>query len=224
MKVRGFRIEPGEIEAVLSHHPAVQQAVVMAREDGSGDKRLVAYVVPKQEPAPTLSVLRSFLKAQLPEYMIPSAFVVLDALPLTPNGKLDSRALPAPEWGSPDLAGAFVAPRTPVEEQVAEIWAQVLGLDQVGIHDNFFALGGHSLSATQIISRVRNAFQVEVALRGVFERPTVAEFAALITYQLAAKTEPAEVAHLVAEVETSLEEVAQQRRTGQTARKPPLWR
>src|SRR5262249_13934992 len=121
---------------------------------------------------------------------------------LTPNGKLDYRALPAPEWGRAELAGAFVAPRTPVEEKVAEIWAQVLGLEQVGIHDNFFALGGHSLSATQVISRVRTAFQVEVSLRGVFEQPTIAEFAVLITWQLAKEIEPEELAGLVAEVET----------------------
>jgi amino acid adenylation domain-containing protein len=176
VKVRGFRVEPGEVEAMLDQHPAVRQSVVLAREDVPGGKRLVAYVVPNQQQTPTLSNLRSFLKQKLPDYMVPSAFVLLDALPLTPNGKLDRAALPVPDQARPGQ-GPFVAPRTPTEEVLAGIWAEVLGLEQLGIHDDFFELGGHSLLATQVISRLRASFLVELPLRCLFETPTVAGLA-----------------------------------------------
>src|SRR5205807_1891235 len=165
VKIRGFRIELGEIEAVLGQHPAVREAVVLAREDAAGDKRLVAYIVSDQQPAPMSTELRSFLREKLPDYMVPPAFVLLDALPRTPNGKVDRQALPAPEWASLESAKAFVAPRTPGEELLVGIWAQVPGVEQVGIHDNFFELGGHSLLVTQVISRIRNTFQVDLPLR-----------------------------------------------------------
>jgi len=175
VKVRGHRIELGEIEAVLGLHAGVREAVVVAREDVPGDKRLVAYLVVAQEQrAPSTGELRSYLKQKLPEYMVPQAFVMLDALPLTPNGKVDRRALPAPDEARPELAQQYVAPRNAVEEVVADIWAEVLKVEQVGIHDNFFELGGHSLLATQVISRVRRAVQVELPLRALFEDPTVA--------------------------------------------------
>jgi len=177
VKVRGFRIELGEIEAVLSQHPAVREAVVLAREDKLDNKRLVAYVVPAQEPIPTTDELRQFLQKLLPDYMVPTAFVLLEALPLTPNGKVDRRVLPAPEQVDTELEGTSMAPRTPTEEMVAGIWVQVLALGQVGIHDNFFELGGHSLLATQVISRLRKTFQVELPLRCLFESPTVAGLA-----------------------------------------------
>jgi arthrofactin-type cyclic lipopeptide synthetase C len=183
VKVRGARIELGEIEAALSQHPAVREAVVVARretEDVAGDKRLVAYLVSDQHPAPTAGALRAFLKERVPEYMTPSVFVTLDALPLTPNGKVDRRALPAPEKTRPDLESAFAAPRNPIEETLAEIVAQILWIEKPGIHDNFFELGGHSLLATQFISRVRNALQVELPLRSVFTGPTIAELAEAI--------------------------------------------
>jgi acyl-CoA synthetase (AMP-forming)/AMP-acid ligase II/acyl carrier protein len=172
VKIRGFRIEPGEIEAVLTQNPAVREAVILAREDIPGDKRLVGYVVPN-ENQPTASDLRSFLNDKLPEYMAPSAFVILHALPLTPTGKLDRQALPAPEQTRPALEQSFVAPRTPVEETLASIWAGVLKLDKVGIHDNFFDLGGHSLLGTQLISRIRDAFKLDLPLRNLFEAPTI---------------------------------------------------
>jgi acyl carrier protein len=160
---------------VLSQHPVVQQSVVIVREDIPGNQQLVAYLVPHPEQAPpTASELRQFLKQQLPEYMVPSAFVTLDSLPLTPNGKIDRRALPAPDNTRPFGEGAYVAPQTPVEEMLAGIWAQVLEVKQVSIHDNFFDLGGHSLLATQLISRLRDTFCVEFPLRGLFESPTVA--------------------------------------------------
>jgi acyl carrier protein len=145
-----------------------------------GQKRLVAYVVPSQERAPTISELRSFLKSKLPEYMVPSAFVMLDALPLTPNGKVDRRALPVSDQGYPELERNLVAPSTPVEEELAQIWSKVLSVEQVGIHDNFFDLGGHSLLATQVISRVRQAFHVDLPLRSLFEAPTVSGLAAML--------------------------------------------
>ncbi|QDL09660.1 non-ribosomal peptide synthetase [Brasilonema octagenarum UFV-E1] len=176
VKIRGFRIELGEIEALLASHPDVWESVVMLREDEPGDKRLVAYVVPQIEQSPTVTELRQFLKAKLPEYMIPSAFVLLQSLPLTPNGKVDRHALPKPELDS-TLLEKFVAPRTPIEEMLAQIWAQVLKVEQVGIHNNFFELGGHSLLATQLVSRIRNIFKVELPLRSLFAAATVAELA-----------------------------------------------
>jgi len=174
VKVRGFRVELGEIEAVLGQHPAVQGTVVVAREDAPGDKRLVAYVIPDPDQVTGTSELRRFLQAKLPNYMVPSAFMMLEALPLTPSGKVNRRALPAPERGRPEMEGDLVAPSTPVEEMLAGIWAGILGLERVGVHDNFFELGGHSLLGTQVISRVRKAFQVELPLRKLFEMPTVA--------------------------------------------------
>ncbi|NEQ69506.1 MAG: amino acid adenylation domain-containing protein, partial [Symploca sp. SIO2D2] len=178
VKVRGFRIELGEIETVLSQHSDVQTACVIAREDIPGDKRLVAYIVPHPQMTPNISVLRQFLRAQLPDYMLPSAFVILEGLPLTPNGKVNRRALPAPDLS--ERTEKYVAPRTPSEEILVQIWGQILNVEPVGIHDDFFELGGHSLLATQLISRIRNAFQLELPLRGLFTSPTIAELAHLI--------------------------------------------
>jgi len=177
VKIRGFRIELGEIESVLSQHQAVREAVVMVREDEPGDRRLVAYLVPKQDSIPTVSKLRNLLKSKLPDYMMPSAFVELDAFPLTPNGKVDRKALPVPDHDRSQSEKEYVAPRTPVEEVVAGIWADVLKLDQVNVHDDFFDLGGHSLLATQVISRLRNSLKVDLPLRLLFEQPTVAGLA-----------------------------------------------
>ncbi|MDY7077386.1 MAG: amino acid adenylation domain-containing protein [Chloroflexota bacterium] len=177
VKVRGFRVELGEIEVALSQHPAVREAVVLAREDGEEGKRLVGYVAPEGEQSPGVTALRGFLKGRLPEYMIPSAFVILESLPLTPSGKVDRRALPAPDGARPELEAVYVAPRTPMEELLANIWAQVLGIERVGVYDNFFELGGHSLLATQLISRLHEAFRVELPLRDLFESPTVAALA-----------------------------------------------
>ena len=177
VKIRGFRIEVAEIELALRGLTKVKEAAVVAHEDQRGEKQLVAYVVPEPEQAPTISELRDFLKDKLPDYMVPSAFVVLDKLPLTPNGKLDRLALPAPSLARPELDTNFVAPRTPVEEQLVEIWEEVLGLERVGVHDDFFELGGHSLLATQVVSRVRGALRAELPLRYLFEEPTVAGLA-----------------------------------------------
>ncbi|MEH2195511.1 MAG: non-ribosomal peptide synthase/polyketide synthase, partial [Nostoc sp.] len=174
VKIRGFRIELGEIETVLSQHSEVKTVVVTAREDTTGNKRLVAYIVPHLQMTPAVSELRQFIKAKLPEYMVPNAFVMLESLPLTPNGKVDHRALPAPDLHG-ELKDKYVAPRSPVEEMLGQIWAQVLKVEQVGIYDNFFELGGHSLLATQLVSRIRKIFKVEFPLRELFAAPTVAE-------------------------------------------------
>ncbi|HEY6675577.1 MAG TPA: amino acid adenylation domain-containing protein, partial [Terrimicrobium sp.] len=169
VKIRGFRIEPEEVEVLLRHHAGVRDAVVVAREDESGQRQLVAYVVSRNGTAP--EELRSLLQGKLPSYMIPQAFVELDALPMTTSGKVDRGALPKPER---QLQG-YRAPRTPEEEILCGIYADLLSLERVGIDDNFFSLGGHSLLAMQLASRVRSVFGVELALRAVFEAPAVAE-------------------------------------------------
>jgi amino acid adenylation domain-containing protein/non-ribosomal peptide synthase protein (TIGR01720 family) len=175
VKVRGFRVELGEVEAVLAVHGALAEAVVVARPAEGGERQLVAYVVPKPGQEVTTSELRRYLRDRLPDYLVPSAIVTLEAMPLTPLAKIDRRALPAPELTRSSVDETFNAPRTPVEEGLTRIWCEVLKLDRVGIHENFFALGGHSLLATQLISRIREVFQVEVPLQTLFEKTTVAE-------------------------------------------------
>jgi amino acid adenylation domain-containing protein len=181
VKVRGFRVEPGEVEAVLAAHRGVRAAVVTVAGDAQ-DGRLVAYLVPADQSAgmPPAGELRSFAAARLPEFMVPSVFTELASLPLTPSGKLDRGALPAPDAARPGLAGGYVAPSSPAQELLAGVWAQVLGLERVGVHDSFFELGGHSLLATQVVSRVRGVFGAEVALAALFDHPTVAGLAAVI--------------------------------------------
>ncbi|HVH13983.1 MAG TPA: amino acid adenylation domain-containing protein, partial [Longimicrobium sp.] len=171
VKVRGYRVELGEIEAVLRRHPDVSGAIVVVREDAPGDRRLVAYVVSEADP----SLLREHLRASLPEYMVPAAFVRLDSLPRTATGKIDPKTLPAPEYGG--AGEAYVAPRTETERALAEAWAEVLRVDRVGIHDSFFDVGGNSLLATRVVSRVREAPGAELTVRMMFEHPTVAELA-----------------------------------------------
>jgi len=174
VKIRGFRIELGEIEAVLSEHPTVRQACVLAREDEPGEKRLVAYVVPEGRERPGVEEWRSCLRDRLPEYMVPAAFVTMEALPLTPNGKVDRRALPLPDAPRPEGAVHFVAPRNATERAVARLWADVLGVEGVGVHDNFFDLGGHSLRATRIIACLRDELGQQVSLQTLFDHPTIA--------------------------------------------------
>jgi amino acid adenylation domain-containing protein/FkbH-like protein len=178
VKIRGFRIELGEIESSLKSHPAVADTIVIAREDRPGEKRLVAYVVVRQEKSVASDELRRTIKEKLPEFMTPSSFVFLPKLPLTPNGKVDRQALPAPQEEQRNTDGGFVAPRTDSEGQVAAIWSEVLGLSKIGATDNFFELGGHSLLAIQVVSRLRASFNVELPLSCLFEAPTVEALAA----------------------------------------------
>jgi amino acid adenylation domain-containing protein len=180
VKIRGFRIEPGEVEALLRAHPAVRDAVVEPRQDLHGALRLVAYLVPAASTdTEPVGELRAFLKARLPDYMVPAAFVVLAALPLTGSGKVDRRALPAPDAARP-LDEGFVAPRTQSEQVLAEIWSDLLGVEGLGIHDDFFQLGGHSLLVAKLAARLRQAFKVELSLVEVFKRPTIAALAAAV--------------------------------------------
>jgi amino acid adenylation domain-containing protein len=176
VKIRGFRIELGEIESALREHPAVKEAVAIVKS-ANDEKYIAAYVVPLSVPAPAVAELRAFLKLRLPEYMVPSTFVLLDQLPLTATGKLDRAGLPEPDRRHREREIAFTAPRNAVEETLVEIFAEVLGLEKVGIHDNFFDLGGHSLLATRVVSRIRKMFNAELPLRNFFESPTAAEIA-----------------------------------------------
>ncbi|HYY41714.1 MAG TPA: amino acid adenylation domain-containing protein, partial [Pyrinomonadaceae bacterium] len=185
VKVRGFRIELGEIESVLRQHPGVRACVVQAHTAANGGKGLVAYVVGTTDQAPGASELRTHLKTTLPDYMLPGTFVLLDALPLTPNGKVDRKALPAPEADT-SAAANYRAPRTPVEEVLAGLWAGVLGVARIGVDENFFDLGGHSLLAAQLIARVRESFRIELPLRTIFETPTMAGLGARIEQALRA--------------------------------------
>ena len=175
VKVRGYRIELGEIETVLGKHENIRDAVVLARRDSPGADRLVAYVTSEGD-TPSVSALREHLQERLPAFMVPAAFVVLDALPLTPNGKVDRRALPAPESARPELEEGFVAPRTPNEHALGDIWCQVLGLERVGVHDNFFELGGDSILGIQIVSRA-NQIGLHLSPQHVFQHQTVADLA-----------------------------------------------
>ena len=199
VKIRGFRIEVAEIELALRGLTKIKEAAVVAHEDERGENRLVAYVVPQPGQVPAISELRDFLKDELPDYMVPSAFVVLDTLPLTPNGKLDRLALPAPDLARPELDTNFVPPRSALEEQLASIWVEVLGVTRVGVYDDFFELGGHSLLATQLVSRVREVFQVELPLLSLFEEPTVAGLALVLT-QMQAEAE-IDIEQMLAQVE-----------------------
>ena len=182
VKIRGFRIELGEIEAQLNQHAAVREAVVVAREDTPGDKRLVAYTTPKNGKPPTVSELRELLKVKLPEYMVPSAFVTLERFPMTPNGKVDRKALPKPEYES--AGSEFLPPSTPTEITLAKIWCEILGVKQVSTNDSFFDLGGQSLLATRLVSQVANVFHVYLPLRTVFEHPCQGDLARQIDIML----------------------------------------
>lgn len=187
IKIRGYRIEPDEIIAVLNDHPAVETSLVVAREETSGDKRLVAYIVPAPGVQVSSNVLRDSLRKRLPDYMVPATFVLLDALPLTPNGKVDRVALPIPDVTNTLRDEAIAAPTSPIENLLAGIVASLLGLEQVGIDDNFFLLGGHSLLASQIILRVAEACGVELSLRSLFKVPTVRQLSAEVERRIFAE-------------------------------------
>jgi amino acid adenylation domain-containing protein len=184
VKLRGYRIEPGEIESLIASYTGVLEAAVQVREDSPGDKRLVAYVVGDKDRPLAFKELRQYLEHKLPNYMVPSVFVEMDALPMTPGGKVNRNALPAPDAGRPESEDSFAPPRTPVEEVVASIFADVLNVERVGLNDDFFSLNGHSLLATQLVARARQVFNTEITLRALFESPTVAGFAAAVEESL----------------------------------------
>jgi acyl-coenzyme A synthetase/AMP-(fatty) acid ligase len=183
VKIRGYRIELGEIERALCAHPAVRESVVVVREDAEGQRRLVGYVVIREGRGIEVAELRAHLKHRLPDYMVPAALVVLDEVPLKVSGKIDVEALPAPDPAQ-QLQASYVAPRTPVEQMLAEVFAQVLEVNQVGIFDNFFDLGGHSLLATLLTSRIREAFNVELPVITIFEAPTVLALSVAVAQKL----------------------------------------
>lgn len=209
VKIRGYRIELGEIEALLRQEPSIREAAVAAWEDGSGDKRLVAYLAPNSEEMPGARELKDRLRQKLPEYMVPATFVRIEKVPMTPNGKVDRKALPPPERGQFDRENEYLAPRTETEEMLARIWSELLKVPRVGIHDNFFEMGGHSLLATQIMSRLREELRIEVPLRRLFECPTIAELAAALEECRAKSTaESDRVARMLAEIDQLSEEEA----------------
>ncbi len=180
VKIRGYRVELDEIEMTLMEFPGIKEVAVTALNNNSGDERLVAYVVPKTAPGPNVSEIRRFLEEKLPDYMIPATFITLDALPLTDTLKVDRKALPKPNGLRPEIAVPYAAPRNSIEAALAKIWAEMLELDQVGVHDNFFDLGGHSLAATRVISRVVLTFPLNLPVKVLFDSPTVAEMAEVI--------------------------------------------
>lgn len=177
VKIRGLRIELGEIEIILGRYPAVQETIVIAREDSPGDKRLVAYIVPKPGARLNITELRRYLKEKLPEFMVPSAFITLDSIPLTPNGKVNRHALPVPDSARPELEKAYVAPRTVIEKYIVEKWQAALGLENIGIYDNFFELGGDSLKAAVLMNRLQEELGVVTHVRALFMAPTVSDLA-----------------------------------------------
>ncbi len=201
VKIRGVRIEPDEVTAVLSQHPALRGCAVVAREDGDQGVALVAYVLARRDEV-SAAALRAYLGERLPATLVPSTFIFLDRLPLTPNGKLDRRALPAPDPSFQDPERSHLAPRTPLEESLAGIWAGVLRVARVGVDENFFELGGHSLLATQVMARTRVACGVDLPLRVLFEEPTVAGLAARIQAAQDAFHAQGETAQMLADVES----------------------
>jgi amino acid adenylation domain-containing protein len=202
VKLRGFRLELGEVEAVLDGHPDVSAAVAIVREDSPGDQRLVAYFVPAGEQTVEIEQLRRLCKAKLPPFMVPSGFVSLDAFPATANGKLDRLALPSPDGSRPAMAHSYVAPQTPVEQTLVSIWSEILGVTRIGLDDDFFDLGGHSLLAVKMLSRVHDSFDLDLRLHAVFEHSTIRGLAAAIAAELLAAAGDDELSSLLAEVET----------------------
>ena len=208
VKVRGFRVELGEVEAALAEHESVAVCAVAARRAGDGPVRLVGYVQPARGGAVSVAALREFLGARLPGHMVPSSVVVLDRLPLNPNGKVDRAALPEPEAARAEAGGEFVAPRDPVEEVLAQTWAEVLGVDRVGVLDDFFALGGHSLQAVQIVFRIRNTFGVDLGIKRILDARRLADLATAVRAELDRSTALAEALSFVESLPDAADELA----------------
>ncbi len=218
VKIRGFRVEPAEIEVALSQHPVLQRTVIIPYKDKSGESRLAAYFISAKPPAP--EELREFLLQRLPNYMVPSAFIRLESLPLTANGKVDLRVLPLPEENQTKAEKKFVAPSTPAEEQLVDIWKEVLKINQISVDDNFFELGGHSLLATQIISRIRNGFRVQMPLHSFLETPTILGLAEKISQYPPTASAEEEMARLLSELEGFSDEEAEQLLAAETEGSP----
>ena len=202
VKIRGYRIELGEVEAVLNEYPSVKTCVVMARAEADDDKRLVAYIIAHEGEEPGALELRSFLRARLLEHMVPSAFVLLDEMPLTPNGKINRRALPAPEVLRPEIEQRYVAPRNDIEVALVELWQEVLGINPIGVRDNFFDLGGHSLKATRLLSKVRSIFRTQLPLSVVFETTTVEALACALVEHEAKPGQTAKIAQVLQRIKS----------------------
>jgi acyl carrier protein len=202
VKIRGYRIEPGEIEAALNEYPSVKTCVVIARADADDDRRLVAYIVARDGEKPGQLELRSFLRTRLLEQMVPSAFVLLDEMPLTPNGKINRRALPAPDVSRPEIEQRYVAPRNNIEAALVELWQEVLDINQIGVSDNFFDLGGHSLKATSLLSKVRRIFRTELPLSVVFQATTVESLACALVEHEAKPGQTAKIAHVLQRIKS----------------------
>jgi amino acid adenylation domain-containing protein len=208
VKVRGFRIELGEIAKTIRQHPEINDAFVVALDADSDRSRIVAYAVPKPRSTISTTELRSYVRKKLPDYMVPTRFIFLEALPVSPNGKIDRKALPIPGRSRPELATPLINHKTPLEKDLAQIWRDVLELDQIGIHDNFIDLGGDSLAATRIVSRVMAKFQIEIPLRSLFQSPTVAEMACVISQYEINKLDQNDLAKILDELESLGEEEA----------------
>jgi hypothetical protein len=209
VKVRGYRVELTELEKTLLEHPYVSEAVVKLRRNLAGESELVAFFTQKQGRL-TADALRSFLEQKLPAYMVPSLFVHLDAMPITSNGKIDRRALPPITTARPDLAQAFVWPRNRVEEELAGIWSEVLSISPVGVHDRFLDLGGTSLSATRVLSRVFKKYQLEISIQALFQSPTIAEMANVITQAQSNVNDEWALAGILRDLESLSDEQAQE--------------
>jgi len=213
LSIRGYRVEAGEIEAVLLAQGNVREAIAATSKASTGadHDHLIVYIVPFEKPYPSTSVLRRAAREKLPAHVVPSDFVFLESLPLTPNGKVDRRALPAPDNARPELDVAYAAPRSEIEKQLASIWAEVISTEPIGIHDNFFDLGGHSLAASRVISRVIQTFRLELPVKALFDAPTVAQMALVVEQNRAKQANEPELEQMLREVETLTEEEAQRR-------------
>jgi len=211
LSIRGYRVEAGEIEAVLLAQDNVKEALVATGKavTGADDDHLIAYIVPFEKPFPSTPVLLRASREKLPAFMVPSDFVFLESLPLTPNGKVDRLALPAPDNARPELDVAYAAPQADIEKQLAKIWGEVLSIEQVGIHDNFLDLGGHSLAASRVISRAIQTFRLELPVNALFDAPTVARMAVIVEQNRAKRVNDADLERMLREVETMTEEEAQ---------------
>jgi len=206
VKIRGFRIELGEIENVLLRMPQIKEAIVKAFDTENKDKVLAAYFTSSDGDAPEVAEIRAFLEEHLPDYMIPKVFVALDEMPIDPSGKINRHALPAPDLSAARVTTEYVAPRTQTEEILVKIVEEILNIDRVGVHDSFFDLGGHSMMATQVVSRIRDEFDVEISLRTLFEHPTVEGISHAITEAQAANVDEGELNELLDELEGLSEE------------------